>query len=155
MKPPEDLKMYTLRHFLFYVGVSAAAGAVIGALAGVMDWSSGLVYGVGLSAVAMIMVLALREGSSGRPAARGSRGTTATLEGRWETKIRDLAGMVSEAVGYKGETVWDTSRPDGQPVRYLDVSRARERIGFEARVPLEEGLRRTVESFRSSVPQSA
>lgn len=68
-----------------------------------------------------------------------------------ETKIRDLAEMVCEAVGYRGETVWDTSRPDGQPVRYLDVSKARERIGFAARVPLAEGLRRTVESFRAGV----
>jgi GDP-L-fucose synthase len=68
-----------------------------------------------------------------------------------ETKIRDLAGMVSEAVGYRGETVWDSSRPDGQPVRYLDVSRAREWIGFRAQVPLEEGLRRTVEGFRVSL----
>ena len=42
-------------------------------------------------------------------------------------------------------------RPDGQPVRYLDVSRAKERIGFEVRVPLEDGLRRTVESFRESL----
>lgn len=67
-----------------------------------------------------------------------------------ETKICDLAEMVCEAVHYEGKTVWDTSRPDGQPVRYLDVSRARERIGFEARVALEEGVRRTVESFRAS-----
>ena len=44
--------------------------------------------------------------------------------------------------------MWDTSRPDGQPTRYLDVSRARELMGFEAEVPLEEGLRRTIESFR-------
>lgn len=66
-----------------------------------------------------------------------------------ETKIRDLAEPVSEAVGYGGETVWDTERPDGQPVRYLDVSRARERISFKARVALEEGLRATVESFRT------
>jgi GDP-L-fucose synthase len=68
-----------------------------------------------------------------------------------ETRIRDLAEMVSEAAGFRGETVWDTSRPDGQPVRYLDVSRARERIGFEAQTPLTEGLKRTVASFRSSV----
>ncbi len=59
--------------------------------------------------------------------------------------------MIGEAVGYAGETAWDTERPDGQPVRYLDVSRARERIGFEARVGLAEGLRRTVESFRASM----
>lgn len=65
-----------------------------------------------------------------------------------ETKIADLARMVAEAVGFEGETVWDTSRPDGQPVRYLDVSRAKELFGFEAEMPLEEGLRRTVESYR-------
>jgi GDP-L-fucose synthase len=45
--------------------------------------------------------------------------------------------------------VWDTSRPDGQPRRFLDVSRARELIGFEAQVSLEDGLRRTIESFRA------
>jgi GDP-L-fucose synthase len=67
-----------------------------------------------------------------------------------ETKIRDLAEMVSAAAGFAGETVWDTSRPDGQPTRYLDVSRAAELIGFQARTPLEEGLTRTIESFRAS-----
>lgn len=68
-----------------------------------------------------------------------------------ETKIRDLARMACEASGYDGETVWDASRPDGQPVRCLDVSRAKEMIGFEARIPLAEGLRQTVESFRASL----
>jgi GDP-L-fucose synthase len=65
-----------------------------------------------------------------------------------ETKIRDLAGLVAEAARFDGETVWDTSRPDGQPVRYLDVSRAAETIGFRAEVPLDQGLLRTVDSFR-------
>ncbi len=67
-----------------------------------------------------------------------------------ETKIRDLAEMVSAAAGFEGETVWDSSRPDGQPVRYLDVSRAAERIGFSAEIDLAEGLQRTVASFRAS-----
>jgi len=67
-----------------------------------------------------------------------------------ETPIRDLAETISRLVGYEGETVWDTSRPDGQPKRYLDVRRAREWIGFEAELPLEEGLRRTIESFRET-----
>jgi GDP-L-fucose synthase len=67
-----------------------------------------------------------------------------------ETRIRDLAEMISELTGYGGKTVWDASRPDGQPKRYLDVSRARELIGFEAEMPLEEGLRRTIESFRAA-----
>jgi GDP-L-fucose synthase len=68
-----------------------------------------------------------------------------------ETRIRDLAETIVRLTGYEGETVWDTSRPDGQPTRYLDVSRARERIGFEAEIDLEEGLRRTIESFRASL----
>jgi GDP-L-fucose synthase len=67
-----------------------------------------------------------------------------------ETKIRDLADLVAGAAGFVGETVWDTSRPDGQPVRYLDVSRAANSIGFRADIPLDEGLRRTVESFIQS-----
>jgi GDP-L-fucose synthase len=66
-----------------------------------------------------------------------------------ETRIRDLAEAISAIVGFDGETVWDTSMPDGQPKRYLDVSRARERFGFEAEVPLREGLERTIESFRA------
>jgi GDP-L-fucose synthase len=67
-----------------------------------------------------------------------------------ETSIRDLAGMISELAGFEGKTVWDESRPDGQPKRYLDVSRARELTGFEAQTPLEDGLRRTIESFRAA-----
>lgn len=68
-----------------------------------------------------------------------------------ETKIADLAAMIRGITGYEGEVVWDTSRPDGQPTRYLDVSRARELMGFEAEVPLDEGLRRTVDSFRAQM----
>jgi GDP-L-fucose synthase len=66
-----------------------------------------------------------------------------------ETRIKDLAETISDLAGYGGKTVWDSSRPDGQPKRYLDVTRARELIGFEAEMPLEEGLRRTIESFRA------
>jgi len=65
-----------------------------------------------------------------------------------ETRIRDLAETIEGLVGFEGETVWDTSRPDGQPKRFLDTSRAREWFGFEAQVPLEEGLERTIASFR-------
>jgi GDP-L-fucose synthase len=66
-----------------------------------------------------------------------------------KTRIRDLAAILQRIAGFEGAVVWDTSMPDGQPSRYLDVTRARELIGFEAEVALEEGLRRTVESFRS------
>jgi GDP-L-fucose synthase len=65
-----------------------------------------------------------------------------------ETKIRDLAHTIQELVGHRGEIRWDPSRPDGQPTRYLDVTRAREWMGFEALTPLRDGLARTIASFR-------
>jgi GDP-L-fucose synthase len=65
-----------------------------------------------------------------------------------ETRIRDLAETIQRLTGYEGDIVWDSTRPDGQPERYLEVSRARELIGFEAEMPLEEGLRRTIDGFR-------
>lgn len=65
-----------------------------------------------------------------------------------ETTIRDLAKIVSSKTGFSGETVWDTSRPDGQPVRYLQVERAREAIGFVAETVLADGIERTVKNFR-------
>ena len=65
-----------------------------------------------------------------------------------ETAIRDLAETIRSIAGFEGEIVWDTSRPDGQPSRYLDVTRSRELMGFEAEVELADGLERTVQSFR-------
>jgi GDP-L-fucose synthase len=71
-----------------------------------------------------------------------------------ETKIRELAELIQQLVGYDGEVVWDTSKPDGQPVRYLGVSRARDLLGFEAEVSLEDGLATTIDSFVASQRQS-
>jgi GDP-L-fucose synthase len=65
-----------------------------------------------------------------------------------ETRIRDLAALIQELVGHRGEVVWDTTRPDGQPTRYLDVSRARDWLGFVADTPLRSGLERTIASYR-------
>lgn len=62
-----------------------------------------------------------------------------------EVTIKDLAEMIRAATGYTGDLVWDPTKPDGQPRRMLDTSRARERFGFEAEVPLEVGLAQTVE----------
>jgi GDP-L-fucose synthase len=64
-----------------------------------------------------------------------------------EVTIRDLVEMIVALTGYRGEVHWDTSKPDGQPRRMLDISRAREWFGFEARIPLDEGLARTVAWF--------
>jgi GDP-L-fucose synthase len=68
-----------------------------------------------------------------------------------ETKIRDLAETIRRLVRYPGEIVWDTSQPDGQPTRRLDVTRARELMGFEATMALEDGLRSTIAYFESEV----
>ena len=69
-----------------------------------------------------------------------------------ETKIRDLADAIKSASGFEGQVVWDSSRPDGQMERGLDVSKARELVGFEAEVPLERGIERTVAWWRESRP---
>jgi len=65
-----------------------------------------------------------------------------------EISIRELASLVAAAAGYAGRIVWDASRPNGQPRRRLDVSRARERFGFTATTPLSEGIGRTIEWYR-------
>lgn len=72
-----------------------------------------------------------------------------------ETKISDLAILIGNLAGFEGEIEWDASRPDGQLERGLDVSRARDLIGFEAEVTLEAGLRRTVDWFRAEHLASA
>ena len=66
-----------------------------------------------------------------------------------ETSIRETAELVAEVVGFRGEIVWDTSMPNGQPRRRLDASRAAELFGFRAQVPLREGIARTVDWYRA------
>jgi GDP-L-fucose synthase len=66
-----------------------------------------------------------------------------------EISIRELAELIAELTGYEGEIVWDTSKPNGQPRRKLDVTRAEERFGFRARVSLREGLSQTIAWYRA------
>jgi GDP-L-fucose synthase len=61
--------------------------------------------------------------------------------------IRDLANLIARIVNYKGQIKWDSSKPDGQPQRQLDTSRARKEFGFEAGTPFEEGIRKTVDWY--------
>jgi GDP-L-fucose synthase len=64
-----------------------------------------------------------------------------------EISIKDLAALIARLTGFEGELVWDTSKPNGQPRRALDVSRAAQRFGFHAQMPFEEGLRRTIDWY--------
>src|SRR4249919_3226561 len=68
-----------------------------------------------------------------------------------EISIRDLAELIADVTGYEGTITWDTEKPNGQPRRSVDGSRARELFAFEARTPLREGLERTVAWYRSAV----
>jgi len=67
-----------------------------------------------------------------------------------EISIKELAETIAELAGYEGELVWDASKPDGQPRRCLDVSKAKERFGFEAKVPFRTGLKKTIEWFEAN-----
>jgi GDP-L-fucose synthase len=69
-----------------------------------------------------------------------------------EISIRNLAGLIAHACGYDGRITWDASRPDGQPRRQLDCSRAEALLDWRASVTLEEGISRTVEWRRARVP---
>ena len=72
-----------------------------------------------------------------------------------ETSIENLAGLIAKLTGFQGRIVWDSSKPDGQPRRSLDTARAAEQFGFRARVPFEQGLKETIEWYRSSRKTSA
>jgi len=67
----------------------------------------------------------------------------------FEISIKDLVEMIARLTGFEGRLVWDASKPNGQPRRGLDVSRAEKSFGFRAAVSFEEGLRRTIEWYKT------
>jgi GDP-L-fucose synthase len=68
----------------------------------------------------------------------------------FEISIKDLVEMIVKMTGFEGKIVWQTDKPNGQPRRGLDVSRAKEYFGWSAQVPFEEGMRRTIEWFKAN-----
>jgi GDP-L-fucose synthase len=68
-----------------------------------------------------------------------------------EISIRDLTDLIARLCGYEGRIRWDVSKPNGQPRRSLDTSRAEREFGFRARIGLEQGLRETVEWYRNQL----
>jgi GDP-L-fucose synthase len=65
----------------------------------------------------------------------------------FEISIRDLAALIAELTGFRGRIVWDTTKPNGQPRRCLDTSRAWERFGFRAKTDFRAGLRHTIDWY--------
>lgn len=68
-----------------------------------------------------------------------------------EIRIKDLVYMIKEMVGYEGHLEWDTTRPDGQPKRKLDVSKAREEFGFQSEISFKDGLAKTIEWYKENM----
>ena len=67
----------------------------------------------------------------------------------FEIGIRELAELIAEQTGFEGKLVFDRTKPDGQPRRMLDVTRAEKRFGFTARTDFREGLQRTIDWYRA------
>jgi GDP-L-fucose synthase len=72
-----------------------------------------------------------------------------------EISIKKLAELIARLTGFQGNIVWDITKPNGQPRRALDVSRAKEYFGFEAQMPFEEGLQRTIAWFKENLGKIA
>jgi len=70
-----------------------------------------------------------------------------------EISIKDLAELICRLMNFKGEIRWDISKPDGQPKRRLDTSRAKKEFGFEAKTNFEEGLKNTIKWYEENLPQ--
>jgi len=68
----------------------------------------------------------------------------------YEITIRNLVELICELMGFQGEIVWQTDKPNGQPRRCLDVERARKSFGFEAQTDFREGLKKTIDWYRQN-----
>jgi GDP-L-fucose synthase len=69
----------------------------------------------------------------------------------FEISIKNLVELIAKLTGFKGGIIWDTTKPDGQPRRMLNTSRAKKEFGFKAKTSLEEGLKKTIEWYKRSL----
>ncbi|HYE61803.1 MAG TPA: GDP-L-fucose synthase [Phycisphaerales bacterium] len=75
--------------------------------------------------------------------------TPINLGASFEITIKDLVELIVKLTGFKGDIVWDSTKPDGQPRRCLDTTRAQQLLNWKARTPFDDGLRATIEWYRS------
>ncbi len=68
----------------------------------------------------------------------------------YEISIKDLVELICDLMGFDGEIVWEIDKPNGQPRRCLDTTRAQEKFGFVAQMEFKEGLRKTIEWYRQN-----
>ncbi len=69
----------------------------------------------------------------------------------YEISIKDLTFLICELLGFKGKIIWDKSKPDGQPRRKLDITRAKKEFGFEAKIDFREGLKKTIDWYKNEL----
>lgn len=81
---------------------------------------------------------------------RYNKSEAVNLGSSHEISIKDLTELIAEQTGFEGDIRWDTSKPNGQPRRKLDTTRAKEEFGFEAKTTFEEGLRKTIEWYKQN-----
>jgi len=81
-------------------------------------------------------------------AARYNKPDPVNLGAGFEISTKNFVELIVKLTGFKGEIVWDTSEPDGQPRRMLDTSRAQQEFGFRAQTSFEDGLRNTIEWYK-------
>ncbi|MBT9139406.1 MAG: GDP-L-fucose synthase [Syntrophomonadaceae bacterium] len=79
---------------------------------------------------------------------RYNKSDPVNLGSDFEISIRDLVELIAEITDFDGKIIWDTSKPDGQPRRRLDVSKAKKEFGFQATTSFEEGLSKTIEWYK-------
>ena len=83
-------------------------------------------------------------------AERYNKSDPVNLGAGMEITIRELVKVIAELTGFNGEIKWDTTKPDGQPKRSLDISRAKREFGFEAKMPFREGLEKTINWYQKN-----
>ena len=105
------------------------------------------VWGTGAASREFLYVNDAAEGIA-LAAERYDKPDPVNLGAGFEITIRDLASLIADLIGFTGEIVWDTAKPDGQPRRCLAVSRAEQQFGFRAKVDFREGLERTIAWYR-------
>ena len=107
------------------------------------------VWGSGTASRDFLYVEDCAEGIS-KAAARYDDGDPVNLGSGREITIKDLVEMIVRLTGFEGEISWRSEKPNGQPRRWLDTTRAFERFGFRAQTSLEEGLRRTIDWYETA-----
>jgi GDP-L-fucose synthase len=108
-----------------------------------------IVWGTGKASREFIYIEDAAEGII-LAAERYNKSDPVNIGAGFEITIKDLVGLVARLIGFRGAITWDTSKPDGQPRRMLDVSKAENEFGFRAKTSFEEGLKKTIAWYLST-----